>query len=256
MQVVAAMLDEAPASCRELARRFRLDKMTVWQWRRKIATALLGRSLPALSKLVELQAEPVRESRKASREWVRHRQDPCRFPAPNRPRWVDVDRHGSPLPMPLAAYQLRVVVGLDPSGCRPLLVPVAACPVFAERCDPKAPIQMQRRPGDRMSGPAVPHGRATEDWRAEAIATIALPATADAAAGGTLHARLGMANAAALDAAFTGFMRRFRGPAVGHLRAYVAWFIARLERHLPGGMERLRARLSPALPTPNQDMNT
>jgi hypothetical protein len=34
----------------------------------------------------------LRESRKASREWVRHERDPARYPPPDRLRWHDYPR--------------------------------------------------------------------------------------------------------------------------------------------------------------------
>jgi hypothetical protein len=40
----------------------------------------------------------LRESRKASREWVRHERDPARYPPPDRLRWHDYRRLRLPPP--------------------------------------------------------------------------------------------------------------------------------------------------------------
>ena len=133
--VLDDMLTKLPSSCRHLADVLAVDKMTVWDWRRRISQALLCSEPASLSAAVETNDEPIRESRKGSREWVDHHRDPSRVPTPNRPRWVDVDRHGLPLPHALVAYQLRVLITADARGCRPIVVPFA-CPSAARHiCD-------------------------------------------------------------------------------------------------------------------------
>ena len=56
----------------------------------------------------------LRESRKASREWVDHQRDPARCPTPDRLRWVDYRMHDLPLPQPMAPY--LVTISFDANG--------------------------------------------------------------------------------------------------------------------------------------------
>ena len=88
-QVVADMFAPVPSSCRGLAARLGVDKMTVWRWRAGILKALDGIGAQRLGGIVEADETYMRESRKGSREWVDHARDPLRFPAPPRPRWRD-----------------------------------------------------------------------------------------------------------------------------------------------------------------------
>jgi hypothetical protein len=89
--VLEDMLSEAPGSCRGLAARLGLDRMTVWRWRRRIARALAG-AAPERRDAAAAAALSLRESRKASREWVRHERDPARHPRPDRLRWHEYPR--------------------------------------------------------------------------------------------------------------------------------------------------------------------
>jgi transposase-like protein len=89
IMVLADMLSAAPSSCRRLAARLGLGRMTVWTWRGRIARALAA-TAPARG--AAAAALTLRESRKASREWVRHERDPARYPCPDRLRWHDYPR--------------------------------------------------------------------------------------------------------------------------------------------------------------------
>jgi transposase-like protein len=94
--LVADMLGPRPTSCRGLARALAVDKSTAWQWRQKACrgfTAAQTRQGEARrsearrggAPLLEPGAAHVtslRESRKASREWVNHRRDPDSTPDP------------------------------------------------------------------------------------------------------------------------------------------------------------------------------
>jgi hypothetical protein len=86
-EVVRDMIDaDRPASCRRLAERHRLDKTTVWRWRMHIL-AVLEQATGALGGVVEADQTTRRESRKGSREWVRHAHEPQTCPKPPRPTW-------------------------------------------------------------------------------------------------------------------------------------------------------------------------
>ena len=87
------MFAARPASCRRLAERHRLDKTTVWRWRLRILAAL-ERGVEPLAGVVEADQTTRRESRKGSREWVRHARNPQTFAKPPRPTSCYWRRHG------------------------------------------------------------------------------------------------------------------------------------------------------------------
>ena len=97
LMVLADMLSAAPSSCRVLAARLGLDRMTVWTWRGRIALALAATASPARG-AAAVAALSLRELRKASREWVRHERDPVRYPRPDRLRWHEYPRLRLPPP--------------------------------------------------------------------------------------------------------------------------------------------------------------
>ena len=83
------MLSRAPSSCRALAARLGVDKMTVWRWRMRALAALQGVGATAIGGVVEADEKLFRELRKGSREWVNHLKSPEMTPAPDRLRWWD-----------------------------------------------------------------------------------------------------------------------------------------------------------------------
>lgn len=112
------MLGPEPSSCRRLAARLGVHHMTVWRWRIRV--------LAHFAEAVPLAAGGgtgvVRESRKASREWVNHARWPAIFPPPPRPRWCDL-APGEVPPGGWAAW--RVVVRLSREGALALPRPAA-----------------------------------------------------------------------------------------------------------------------------------
>jgi hypothetical protein len=114
LRVLEDMLSEAPSSCRTLAARLGLDRMTVWRWRGCIARALAARDVPA-PPAEAVAGTCLRESRKASREWIRHEREPARFPKPDRLRWHEYRPLGLPPPSG-PRYRVPVLVVLDRMG--------------------------------------------------------------------------------------------------------------------------------------------
>lgn len=213
------MLDHTPASCRKLAARLGLDRMTVWRWRRLISAAWADRETmcdPAHHG--EASATVIlRESRKASREWVKHQFDPMHHPAPDRLRWIDYRMLDLPLPEPMSRY--RVSLRLDP---------VLDCPK-SDRADRQGcvpPVEWPpRRPlhhptGGTLAGRranVAPAGRAERNACRAHLTMDTQPAGADMLA----------------DQLYR-FINLFRGPATRHLHIYRAWFAARLESATTG----------------------
>jgi len=194
--VVRDMLEGPRRSCRRLAAALELDRMTVWHWRRRVMTALAAEAV-ACGGSVGAAATHVRESRKASREWVRHEREPQRYPPPDRPRWWQVDRLGLPLPGGMARHRVPILLKADTAGR-----------FRAERADRGSPNGRTQRPtalpyeGATMGAPH-PHPTA---------AAPAAPSTVDDDPTATLTAR------------FHAFLRPFRGPATRYLDGYTAWF--------------------------------
>jgi len=66
-----------PLSCRRASRALGLSRDTAWRWRMAIISTLPPESEAALAGIVEADEAHQRESRKGSREWVRHERDPA-----------------------------------------------------------------------------------------------------------------------------------------------------------------------------------
>ncbi|MBC58142.1 MAG: hypothetical protein CL814_14595 [Confluentimicrobium sp.] len=72
----------AAQSVRKLARRLGLNKYTVWRWRMLVFSIIDSNSAMSFSEIVEADETYQRESRKGSREWVRHFADPKKVAPP------------------------------------------------------------------------------------------------------------------------------------------------------------------------------
>jgi hypothetical protein len=65
-----------PMSCRRGAEVLGASRHSIWRWRMAIIGALKPEPDATLAGIVEADEAHQRESRKGSREWVRHRRDP------------------------------------------------------------------------------------------------------------------------------------------------------------------------------------
>ena len=74
-----------PMSCRRGAELLGVSRHSIWRWRTAIIGALTPEPADTLAGIVEADEAHQRESRKGSREWVRHRQDPANHAAPGLP---------------------------------------------------------------------------------------------------------------------------------------------------------------------------
>jgi transposase-like protein len=206
LQAVAAdMLAATPRSCRALAAAIGVDRMTIWRWRRLIADVWAGRRRRPAAVATGAGGCTVailRESRKASREWVRHRRDPLRHPAPDRLRWIDYRQKSLPLPQPMSRY--RVVLPLPPLA------------------DGRASIPPADRPGGACPAIDLVPAEGSGLSRRLAASTPSSPPAPGAGAAATA-AHLPLA------ARLLAFLAPFNGPATRHLETYLAWFAARLD---------------------------
>ncbi|MCK0167802.1 IS1595 family transposase [Jannaschia sp. S6380] len=97
IEVARNMLDpdDAPLSCRKLGSRLGISRDTVWRWRMVVLDQLKTVAPDVLSGIIETDDTAQRESRKGSREWVRHQRDPSQ-PMPPRRRWYEYPNRRPP----------------------------------------------------------------------------------------------------------------------------------------------------------------
>lgn len=217
-QVLTDMFAPAPSSCRRLAARLGVDKMTVWRWRAGIMKTLKGGGERCLGGIVEADETCVRESRKGSREWVRHARDPRHFPAPPRPRWQDFHRLGLALPTGMSRWQIPVLTLTDRSGAR-----------HAERLPDRRTKTLLAALEERISRDAVLCSDGDAAYGLFAREQGMPHYRIDARRGPrVIHAAFHIQTVNSLHSRFKAFMRPFCGPATKNLSVYIAWFIARL----------------------------
>ncbi|MCV2870671.1 IS1595 family transposase, partial [Defluviimonas sp. WL0002] len=108
----------APQSVRKLARRLGLNKYTLWRWRMLVFSIIGSGSTVSFSGIVEADETFQRESRKGSREWVRHFADPKKVAPPPRPRWEDFTTRGLKMMRGLSKWQLPILNVTNRSGAR------------------------------------------------------------------------------------------------------------------------------------------
>ena len=217
-QALEDMLGPAPSSCRRLAARLGVDRMTVWRWRVAILGALEGAGADSLGGIVEADETYLRESRKGSREWVRHERDPERFPAPPRPRWRDFRRLGLPLTTGLSRWRIPILTLTDRAGAR-----------RAERLPDRRAESLVAALEHRIRRDAVLCSDGDGAYRVFARGRGMPHYRIDAKRGpkvilGAFHIQ----TVNSLHSRFKAFMKPFCGPATKYLSAYITWFIARL----------------------------
>lgn len=222
LEAVRDMFGDAPLSCRKLARKLGISRDTVWRWRMRVLSALPSAPVEVFQGIVEADETFQRESRKGSREWVRHHRAPNLHPQPPRQRWRDYGRQGPP--QAIVRRFLKPVLGVaDRSGRANLTyIPDTRQPTIA------AALLPQVAPDALLLSDGAP--------QYQAIATAAglgywmlvggrrsfrTPATYHLNTINSLHAR------------WKEFLKPFRGPATRNLDGYARWLIARREGYLP-----------------------
>ncbi len=215
LEAIRDMMSDRPLSCRKLGARLGLTKDTIWRWRMIVLKALSAPSGMLFAGIVEVDETYQRESRKGSRGWVRHRQDPKKWPQPPRQPWRDYKSGRLKMLRGLSRWQLPLLTVADRGGHRVLrripdvkditieasLVPILA--PDAVLCTDRAPryaaltrknriehFMVSNAPGRRLASPAH-------------------------------HIQ----NVNAMHARYKEFIRQFRGPASKYLDRYLRWFL-------------------------------
>lgn len=211
------MLSGAPGSCRALARRLGANRMTIWRWRMRLLAALEGIGASALGGIVEADEKFFRESRKGSREWVRHARDPARFPEPDRPRWRDFHRLGLLRPAGTSKWQIPVLTVTDRAGAR-------RADVLPDRRAESLVALLEAHVGRDAVLCSDGDGAYGLFARARAMPHYRLPKHGPRVIDTAFHIQ----TVNNLHSRFESFMKPFCGPATKYLPRYAAWFVARL----------------------------
>lgn len=229
MVVLRDMLGTSvPRSVRKLARRLELNKYTVWRWRMLVFSIIGSGTAESFSGIVEADETYQRESRKGSREWVRHFADPLNFVKPPRPRWEDFTTKGMKMMRGLSKWQLPILTVADRSGAR----------LFQRLSDRKAATLA------RAMAPLVPCDVVLCSDGASGYAKLA-------ASSGIEHCVVGSKSGTrvaagcyhiqtvnSLHAGYNEFISQFSGPATKNLNGYIRWLEVRLAGMRPAEIIR------------------
>ncbi len=216
--LIKEMFSGQPSSCRRTAERLGVNKMTIWRWRHMILRTLVGVGASGLSGIIEADEAFQRESRKASREWVRHERDPENNPEPPRRRWREFGRGGPKMERGLSRWQIPILTALDRSGQR-------RAQVIANLRDATIVGAL----GRHIGRDAVLCSDAASRYRKLASACGLEHKVLKNRRGERVVERIfHIQNINALHGRYEEFMKLFRGPATKYLPLYVAWFLSSL----------------------------
>ena len=204
--VLIDMLSSEPSTCRTLATKLTLSAMTIWAWRQRINQALeqiaVNRHDAHDTAPRTVDTVVLRESRKASREWVDHRRDPASHPTPDRHRWVDYRVRHLPLPEPMTPHLLAVQLTADHLGnWHATLRPTLPARTYASATSSASVADVATKAPEAAAVPPAAHHGPTDD-------------------------RMPEQDGEASPHGFRTFLRPFAGPAKRYLGGYLAWFVA------------------------------
>ena len=211
---------QQPMSCRRAAQALGASHHSIWRWRIAIISALTPEPDGILVGIVEADEALQRESRKGSREWVRHRRDPANHPAPPRLRWRAYRRRDGSTTAPPGgwrAWEKKLLAATDRAGHR-------AVEAIADAGQPA--ISGALLPVLAPDAVLCTDGHATYERIAkdERIPHFALNAGRRSKRTPRSH-HINTVNA--LIGRFRAFMQPFCGPASKNLAAYGRWHAAR-----------------------------
>jgi transposase-like protein len=218
----------APQSVRELAKQLKLNKYTVWRWRILVFSIIDSSSAMSFSGIVEADETYQRESRKGSREWVRHFADPKTVAPPPRPRWEDFTTKGLKMMRGLSRWQLPILTVADRGG---------AC--LFQRLPNRKGVTLERAMKPLVPGDAVLCSDGAKGYKNLAVARglehfVVGSKPGTRVASGCYHIQ----NVNSLHARYKRFIRPFCGPATKNLNGYVRWLEVRLAGMRPAEVIR------------------
>lgn len=206
-----------PWSCREAAAHLGIHPMTAWRWRMKVCAAIETIGATSLGGVVEADETFQRESRKGSREWVRHQTNPAAAPQPPRLQWHEHRRSELPMMRGLSRWQIPILTLADRSGARRAdIVPGLS---FAH---------IGRVLTRHIAPDSVLCSDKAQAYKKFAATTGVRHVTVAARKGQRIKDRtFHIQNVNALHSRFKDFIRDFDGPNTANLKRYVSWFVYR-----------------------------
>lgn len=219
----------APQSVRKLAGQLGLNKYTVWRWRMLVFSIIDSSPAAGFSGIVEADETYQRESRKGSREWVRHFADPNKVAPPPRPRWEDYTTKGLKMMRGLSRWQLPILTVADRGGAR-----------LFRRLPNRKSMTLERAMKPLVPGDAVLCSDGANGYM-NLAAAVGLehfvvgskPGTRVAA--GCYHIQ----NVNSLHARYKRSIKPFCGPATKNLNGYIRWLEARIAGMQPADIFRM-----------------
>jgi hypothetical protein len=208
--------DEEPLACRKLAKRVGLSRDTVWRWRMIVLEQLKGALPTTMSGIVETDETYQRESRKGSREWVRHHRDPSK-PKPPRKRWYEYPKRRPP--QAIARIWSEPILGVVDRAGRATFqhIPDTRQPTIETALVP------QVAPDAMVLFDGAPQYEAIARARGITYAVLVagrrsrqMPKAYHLNSVNSLHAQWK-----------NDFRKRWRGPATKYLDGYTRWMVAR-----------------------------
>ncbi|WP_092371420.1 IS1595 family transposase [Cribrihabitans marinus] len=217
LDVIRDMLGpRVPSSVRQLANRLGLDKRTIWRWRMIILAGMKGSSSDAFAGIIEADEAFQRESRKGSREWVKHLRDPANHPRPPRLRWYEYGKKGVPMLRGLSHWHVPILTVADRGGAKMVRrIPDRTNATICRELDAMVPADAVLCTDAHQAYQHFAKGKGLEHF------VVGGKGKAQATASHHIQ------NINSLHSRYSDFILLFRGPASKYLAGYLDWFVAR-----------------------------